>query len=649
MGQEVTTPDTPWSLRVLVRTVRCGLAELGGRIADYLRSNPPTLASAFGPALLIAAVLYVRSPLSNCIFDEQEALLANPFVNGKNLGWFDAFRRDFWGLPPTRSIGSYRPLPNLIWRALWSLAQSPWLLHWVNVVVHALSAALLGSFAYRVSRRVSLGWWVMLGYATTALLTEAVSGVVGLADVLGALFVVVSLHALCRRAHFALPAIFLATLLGLFSKESALVAIPLVPLAAFVTAPSLFGPRDLGLLRALLALVATSSALVVYTELRRRLFPFPIPEELSAPISEHLSPIVRGFKLFLRWFQQPRLPVDPMNNPLATADFPHRAAGAFRVYLSGLGQLVWPTSLSGDYSYPAELAPKSLTQGKTVAGALLFAVKLLCGAAICGWLFLRRLAARRRGEPGSEPPQRAMILGLLALALLWIPIAYFPHSNLPVVLPTVRAERFWTIPALGAALGLAVFWDALWHRWSTRIRPLVVGLVVAYFGFQSFQARWHALDYTDDLTFWQATVRAVPNSAKAHLNYAVMLGARQRMDERLIEGAIAIRLAPNWAMAHVYQGDTLCRMGRHAEALPFYLRGMDLGPNEPNLIALGLQCLWDAKSFRPFAEHFLAVADAHPGSWVAFLVEDLVNNGDQHAGVQPQYRPRGYNEGPKNP
>ncbi len=649
MGEEATTRESPWTPRSLLRIGWHGLVELGLHLAGYLRSNPPTLAAAFGPALLIAAVLYVRSPLSNCIFDEQEALLANPFVNGKNLGWLDAFRRDFWGLPPTRSIGSYRPLPNLVWRALWSLGQSPWLLHWVNVIVHALTAALLGSFAFRVSRRVALGWWVMLGYVTTALLTEAVSGVVGLADVLGALFVVTGLHALRLRPHFSLPAVFVATLLGLFSKESALVAIPLLPLAAFVIAPSLFGLRSLGLLRALGVFLATSAALVVYTELRRRLFPFPIPEELSAPIPEHLPPIVRWFKLFLRWFQQPRLPVDPMNNPLATADFAYRAAGAFRVYLSGLGQLLWPTSLSGDYSYPAELAPKTLWGVGTTGGALLFTAKTLGGCGLLGWLLLQRFRVGRRSEVSSAYTERAAVLGLLGLGLLWIPIAYFPHSNLPVVLPTVRAERFWTIPALGAALGLGVFWAELWRSCSAAARPLVVGLAVVYFGFQGFQARWHALDYTDDLTFWQATVRAVPKSAKAHLNYAVMLGARQRMDERLIEGAIAIRLAPNWAMAHVYQGDTLCRMGRHAEALPFYLRGMDLGPNEPNLIALGLQCLWDAKSFRPFAEHFLVLADAHPGSWVAFLVEDLVNNGDKHAGVQSQYRPRGYNEGPKHP
>src|SRR5688572_22510731 len=95
------------------------VSALAASIAAYFRVNDPLFRWALGPALLVAALLYVRSPLSNYIFDEQEALLANPYVNGEGLGYWDAFRRDFWGLPADRSIGSYRPLPNLIWRLLW--------------------------------------------------------------------------------------------------------------------------------------------------------------------------------------------------------------------------------------------------------------------------------------------------------------------------------------------------------------------------------------------------------------------------------------------------------------------------------------------------------------------------------------------------
>ena len=120
-------------------------------IVAYFQLNP-TFWVAMAPALVPAAVVYTRSPASNFIFDEQEALLANPYINGHELGFLDAFRRDFWGLPPQRTIGSYRPLPNLIWWVLWRVSELPWLPHWVNIVVHAVNAALVASFAWALTR-----------------------------------------------------------------------------------------------------------------------------------------------------------------------------------------------------------------------------------------------------------------------------------------------------------------------------------------------------------------------------------------------------------------------------------------------------------------------------------------------------------------
>ena len=52
-------------------------------------------------------------------------------------------------------------------------------------------------------------------------------------------------------------------------------------------------------------------------------------------------------------------------------------------------------------------------------------------------------------------------------------------------------------------------------------------------------------------------------------------------------------------MASVYLADTLCRMHRSAEAWPHYQRGFRLAPNDVNLIALGLQCLWDEEQIQP--------------------------------------------------
>jgi hypothetical protein len=101
-------------------------------------------------------------------------------------------------------------------------------------------------------------------------------------------------------------------------------------------------------------------------------------------------------------------------------------------------------------------------------------------------------------------------------------------------------------------------------------------------------------------------------------------------------------------MAHVYYADTLCRLGRAEEAWPAYRKGMELAPNDRNLIALGLQCLWDHQAITYRSEVLTTLADAHAGTWLAFLFHDIVQNGEKNGGVDKKYRPRGYDEGPKD-
>lgn len=621
------------------------------RVGDVLRSwfqnlkayfvfHDPTFKHAFTPALIVCALLFLRSPLSNYIFDEQEALLANPYVNGEGLKYWDAFRRDFWGLPPDRSIGSYRPLPNLIWRALWQVSTSPFVHHAVNVVVHALNAALLASLVFRVVGRPAQGWLAGGAFVCFAVLTEAVSGVVGIADVLGGLFVLLALHAL-RAGWFAPLLVLGALFLGLLSKESVIVAVPLLGWAALVLAPALYPARPWRVPRALLVGIAALAALVAYTYLRRKFFPVATPVLELAPDTPGYR---RAFYAFLQWFQQPPLPHDPINNPLVAADFPHRLAGALRVYARGLGQVFLPNHLSGDYSFPAEPVPERLFTIESVLGGLLLFTPPFAAVGVWVHALLRERRERRAGTFATVPSVCFSHAALVALGLLWVPVAYFPHSNIPVLLPTVRAERFWYLPAVGMTFLLApgIVW--LLRRLP---RPGVRWAVVGWFAFQAVQARLHAFDYTDDLVFWRATKNAVPKSAKAHLNYSVMVGARGDLNERLAANRRALELAPRWAMAHVYLGDTLCRLHRAGEAWSSYQRGFRLAPNDPNLIALGLQCLWDEKAIEAHKDELLKDVEKYPGSWLAYLASDIVYNGQEHGGVNKKYRPRSYDGGPK--
>ena len=410
-------------------------------VGAYFSEHDPTFRHAILPAVIVAALLYVRSPFSNYIFDEQEALLANPYVNGKGLGYFDAFRRDFWGLPPDRTIGSYRPLPNLVWRALWHVSDLPFLHHLVNVIVHALNGALVASLVFAVVRRRAQGWFAGGFFVCAAVLTEAVSGVVGIADVLGGLGVLLALHALRLPATeryrpvtslLSPAAVFASLMLGLLSKESAIVAVPLVGWSALVLAPALHPERPLRVARALSATLAALGALVAYTYLRRHFFPVAMPPEALAELPATEPVARRALHAFLAWFQQPHLPEDPINNPLVNADLPQRIAGALRVYARGLGQLALPPRLSGDYSFPAEPIPERLVFPESVIGAALLALPPLAAPLVwLGSLLRERRERRALVAPGCDPTPSAG--GESPARSSWMPSVCFGHAALVAV------------------------------------------------------------------------------------------------------------------------------------------------------------------------------------------------------------------------
>ena len=630
-----SVPRTPFSER---------LRRIPAAIRAHFAEQDPGFWTAFTPALIVCSLIYVRSPLSNYIFDEQEALLANPYVNAVDIPFNDVWKRDFWGLPPDRSIGSYRPLPNVVWRLLWHVSKLPFLHHWVNVVGHAANAALIASIAFALTRDRRRSWLAGAVFALSAVITEAVTGVVGIADVMGGFGVLLAVRSLLLPL-WAMPiGVLFGTAFGLFSKESAIVGVPLIGWTALVGSAA-FHPRPLRVVRALVAFAAAAAALVFYTEFRRHHFPVAGggKDALQALAADD-SALVRGLRAFLQWFKQPDLPSDPVNNPLVNADVPHRIAGALRVFARGLGQVLFPWSLSGDYSYAAEPVPQKLVFRESVIGGLaLVGMPLLGAGAWAASVFTER-RARDIDASVSQLESRLGALRAIAIGAVWLPVAYAPHANLVLLLPTVRAERFWYLPVVGSALCLAIAID--WLLGPERIRG-GLRVVLAFFAVQAIAARNHALDYTDDLTFWKATREAAPESAKAHLNYSVMVGARGRLEERLAANRRALEIAPRWPMAHIYLGDTLCRLKRPNEAWPHYAKGFELAPNDPNLIALALQCLWDQNAIDPHKDQLIAASQRFPGSWLAFLANDIVFNGKQHGGVQKKYRPRSYDEGPK--
>jgi hypothetical protein len=643
--------DEPWT-PAWPKWLEKRYAKLPGSVLEWIED--PDFSIYFVGFLAIAALIFLRPPFSpgKFVFDEQEAILANPYVRnlqGK-IGWLDAFKRDFWGLLPDRSIGSYRPIPNLIWRALWKLTSirgnsgSTTTFVWINVVFHAINASMLASWVRDTLRRPVVGWIVGATFCTAAIITEAVTGIVGIADCLGATSLLFCLFALQLRWELVGPTVFASTLIGLLCKETAIVNVGLVPLAALCMAPAFDKERPLAkaMVKASFAVVGGLLAIGAYFVVRHHTYHLDLPLDTTL---EKTGPIGWVRAHLDHYVGAPNLPVDPFNNPLAAVDAPAslRIGGGLRVYARGVGQLFFPRALSPDYSQPQEPLPTSLWFSESIVGALLFVVPPLVGL----WLVVRGWRARTAlhtlgasGYRGTEKvasnetaPRFGGDAALAGMCLIAWPAAFFPVSNIPKALPTVRAERFWYTPALFIAVAVALF-----VLWLARRNWNVAALIILTFVVgQGVRARLHANDFADDLSFWEAAARAVPNNAKAHLNYSVMLGARgnelrgmttqQAQEARLVENIRATELAPRWDMAFIYVGDTLCQLNRMDEAWDWYVKGMRIGSNNSGLIALALQCMSDKNALigKEQVARSLVASHEFDGTWAQYLVRDTLD------------------------
>src|SRR5258708_16681685 len=93
---------------------------------------------------------------------------------------------------------------------------------------------------------------------------------------------------------------------------------------------------------------------------------------------------------------------DRLKSPLVEASPPYRIGGAFRVFARGLWQVVYPRTLSGDYSAPQEPIPDRLVFTESVLGAAAMLLPLVA-CPVLGLLAHRRWKRSRRPAAAPAP------------------------------------------------------------------------------------------------------------------------------------------------------------------------------------------------------------------------------------------------------
>jgi Flp pilus assembly protein TadD len=402
--------------------------------------------------------------------------------------------------------------------------------HAMNVLLHAGVTLLVFWLGVRLfDARVAVIAAAL--FALHPLHTEAVTSIVGRAELLAALFGLLALRSAEAMDAAASPwpkrtwhgVSVLCFTVAVFSKENAVTVLPLV---------------------------------LLYRVTRRA-------EPLFAGLWKELSSLdwvpyalCFGIFLFLRFLVVgtlgaiPTNRLTPLDNVLAFVPSPVRLRSALGVLWDYFGLLNVPLLLSADYSYNQVPIIDRWFDLRCIAGLL-----LLCGAA-AGTVWARRPAVRF-----------AVAFPFVALLLT---------ANLLFPIGTVKAERLLYLPSVGWALVVALMFERLLRM--PRYRPMCTAVLILVGG--AFAARTWArnADWKDNLTLVASTARSSPNSAKAQYNFGSKLQGHGAHAAAIDAFERALAIASWTEGAALGLGIECEEAGRVDEAITWYRRALQIAP-----------------------------------------------------------------------
>jgi tetratricopeptide (TPR) repeat protein len=416
------------------------------------------------------------------VFDDLLIIRDNSAI--QELGRVPAlFTQDYWGA--WGGQGLYRPLVLTSYAVNYGLGglATPGYTA-VNLALHGAVSVLVLALATSLGAAWPVAAAAGLLYAVHPVHTEAVTGIVGRAETLSALFLFLAFLGHRRGPAARRPALIrgltaVAYLLALLSKENAFTFLGLVVLGeAFFPVTgrdgTSFSPRRR--VRDYLLLLGLT---IAFLGIRGAIVGFGSPP--ATPLNNPLLPIIGP---------------TPLGNVYG-ADFLTARMTAIAVLGTYARLLLWPATLSCDYSLAALPLVHSPADPRFLAGlAALLAV-------LGGTVFLRRRAR------------------LVAFGLGFLAVSFVLSSNLLIRIGTICAERLLYLPSAGFVLATAAGLGLLWER--PRLAPwATVFLLLAVMG--GAARTWiRNRDWRDEHALWASAVRIVPASAKAQTEYGRVL------------------------------------------------------------------------------------------------------------------------------
>lgn len=501
-----------------------------------MRPLPPLLprpaASSFllsgkaAAALALLALLPFLNGLSaDFTFDDKVIIRDNPRLSSPGrVG--EIFTSHYFG-GPLSTAKNFRPVVLLTYAVQrWTTGTDPLPFHVVNVALHSGTTVLFAAWLLSLGmpRRASIAAAAL--FAVVPIHAEAVTGLVGRAELLVAALVFLA-ALLFRRATdgtslrpWPYAGALLAFLAAVFAKENAVVLPGVVALGELLRRDT---EEPLG------------------ARLRRKALP---AAGLLLPLAAFAA--VRSFAL--GGLVSSRTAFFELDNPLAPLPHLLRAANGLWLLLRYAAKTFVPLGLSADHSAHALDLISSLADPRAVTG-----LTALLGLSAAG------LAAARK-----QP--------LVALGLAFYLGTFLPASNVFFPIGTIYGDRLAYLPSAGllaVAAGLAGALPVL----STGARAALLGVaLVTYAG--TTVARNEV--FRDDERLFDDMIAKVPRSARARYNVAYVAWGR---GERVVARASlekAVALFPRYYDAWTLLGLVARKEARWDDARASYRRALGI-------------------------------------------------------------------------
>ncbi|KAE8752552.1 hypothetical protein FOCC_FOCC000674 [Frankliniella occidentalis] len=577
-------------------------------------------------------------PVCWCV--HSRAVLRNPDVTGSSP-WLSAFANDFWGTPLTQSgsHGSYRPLTVLSLRLNALLAggaplqDGAWGFHLGNVLLHVMASLLV----LQLGRRLLTSPWAAtvaaLLFAAHPVHCEAVAGVVGRADLLCAVFFLLSLLAYLRyvdwrELHRCPHPASRGSVRPPPSRDLINVALdrllhpqqpkeqPKEVASASCARCSGRGGALLGasLLAAVLATLSKEpgvtvlgvcfvyEALVQVRRGRRRAEPVRL-----AVLAAAAAALVAS-RLWAMGLRAPSFAA--ADNPAAhSPSVLTRTLTFLHLPVVNALLLLWPRHLSFDWSMDAVPRVASVSDPRNALTLVLYAALWRCARGAWRSLRVRHdpldggLAGRSRNHgprprrrlpcPACDPdannnhpkvgarpcrcrrPSLRLTVSvaeavLAALALLVLPL--LPASNLFFYVGFVVAERVLYLPSIGFCLLVALGARRLLDAHPNALKSAVCITLLGL----SARTVLRNLDWQDEVSLYRSAVAV--NPPKAYGNLGSVLSGLNKLTEAEHAYRMALKHRPNMAEVHYNLGNLLAASEKYEASAESYRRAIKYRP-----------------------------------------------------------------------